>query len=151
MAQYVESADFIEEYGEQKFIRLFSFKSAPSDPEPTAEDAKEKFDAVAVAVSKQIDGYLRRKHTLPLATVPEDLKAVCLEMVHYKGQLKSPSGVVTDPIRNSYRDCVRWLEQLAEGKVDLGIEPQPTENSDRGPEVDSNERVLTQSRLRGVI
>lgn len=151
MAQYVETTDFVAEYGERMLIRLFAFKALPSDPEPEVADAKDKFDLVATAVSLEVDGYLRRRYSLPLATVPADLKDKCLRMVHYKGQLKSPSGVVTDAIRNDYRDCVRWLEQAAEGKVDLGLTPEPAQNVQREPEFSSDEQVMTRDKLKGVL
>ncbi len=151
MAQYVSAEEFKAEYGSQKLIRLFAFKAAPGDAEPSESAAKAKFDAVATAVSGRIDGYLRRRYSLPLATVPADLKDLCLRMVHYEALLKSPSGVMTDPVRNDYRDCLRWLEQAAEGKVDLGLQPEPTQNAQREPEFSSDEQVMTRDRLSGVL
>lgn len=151
MANYIDKSYFQTEYGEQLFIRLFSFKSLPTDPEPVEVDAEAKFDAIVASVSAEIDGYLRRRHTLPLATVPQDLKDRALRMVRYYGELKSPAPLLSEKVRNDYRDIVKWLEQLAAGRVDLGIAAPPTENSDRSVEITSNERVLTETRLKSIL
>lgn len=151
MAQYVTAEEFKAEYGEQKLIRLFAFKADPSDPEPTAADAEAKFDAVAQAASLEIDGYLRRRYVLPLGTVPADLRDRCLRVIYYYGHLKSPAGTVPDAVRNDYRDIKSWLGLVAEGKVDLGLEPEPAQNTQREPEFTSDEQVMTRASLTGVL
>ncbi len=151
MARYVTIEQFKTDYGDKLLVRLFALKDAPTDPEPDAADASAKFEKIADEVCDEIDGFLRRRYSLPLAVVPNDLASKALRMVIYYGHLKSPAGTVAQKLRDDYTDIKGWLSKIAEGKVDLGLTTAPAENSDRSIEISSNERVLTQSRLRGVI
>lgn len=151
MARYITIDSFKVDYGEQLLLRLFAHKALPTDPEPSGSDGDEKFNKIAEEVCDEIDGYLRRRYSLPLSTVPNDLESKALRMVYYYGHLKSPTSTVSEKVRKDFEDIKSWLSKVAEGKVDLGLTAQPAENSDRAIEILSNERVLTPSRLGGII
>lgn len=80
------------------------------------DNANRGADALERA-SLEIDSYLCRQYTLPLATVPPVLKVICCDIAFYR--LWRPEGVPDDLVTR-YDKTVRWLRDLAEGKVGLG-------------------------------
>ncbi|QBH95467.1 DUF1320 domain-containing protein [Limnobaculum zhutongyuii] len=71
--------------------------------------------------SSEIDSYIGSRYTLPLSAdiIPEALVDRCCDITRFK--LCGTSGVqLTEEIRARYEDAVRYLEQIASGKIKLG-------------------------------
>lgn len=69
----------------------------------------------------EIDGYLAGRYPLPFATAPKVLTGHACDIARYR--LCGSSAMVTDDIRDRYRDAVRFLEHVAAGKISLGGMP----------------------------
>lgn len=81
--------------------------------------------ALALA-EDEVNGYVGRRYALPLANpngtpaaVPSMLKRLVIDIARYRQT--GTEIMETETIRNRYKDAVRVLEQIAEGKISLGI------------------------------
>ncbi|EHP39423.1 hypothetical protein OR16_31729 [Cupriavidus basilensis OR16] len=77
-------------------------------------DAAVATDALAGAES-EINGYLARRYVLPLDAADPMLKTVACAIARYR--LTGSEATETQPVRDRYRDAVRWLERVADGDV----------------------------------
>lgn len=69
------------------------------------------------AAADEINGYIGGRYTLPLQQVPANLRGVACDIARYR--LTGTERVCTDEIRDRYRDAIRWLENVASGRVTL--------------------------------
>lgn len=69
--------------------------------------------------SNTIDSYLSARYPLPLAVVPDQLVDICCDIAHYK--LCGAGVTETEEIRNRFKDALKMLEQIRDGKVDIGL------------------------------
>jgi phage gp36-like protein len=80
----------------------------------------------------EVNSYLGRRYLLPLTSadtnqvvVPSLLKRVVIDIARYRQT--GTEIMETDSIRNRYKDAIRLLEQIAEGKVSVGnLLPAPS-------------------------
>lgn len=113
---YITRQDLIERYSRREIERLETNINSP--------------DAVAAAITDAVDainGYISAYHALPLPIIPASIKRVAAVLARYYLYKDKP----TEQVRTDYEDAIRWLEQIASGKVKLvlGIDlPEP----DRG-------------------
>ena len=69
----------------------------------------------------EIDPYLAPRYKLPLANVPRILTGFACDIARYR--LCGTGGVTeTEEIRNRYKDAVKFLESVANGKIGLGLD-----------------------------
>lgn len=81
-------------------------------------------DALAQA-EDEVNSYVGRRYYLPLsdgsgplATAPSVLKRLTIDVARYRQT--GTEIMETETIRTRYKDAVRMLEQIAEGKINLG-------------------------------
>lgn len=104
---------------------------------PAAE--VQQADAAAARISQAIaeadalvDGYLGRRYTLPLPNPPGILITWSRAIVRYKLHNDRITDDRTDPIARDYRDAVKFLQLIAEGKFSLGVEDPTVGDSSAG-------------------
>jgi phage gp36-like protein len=69
----------------------------------------------------EINGYLARRHALPLASVPDHVKKVACDLARlFLHAANPPEYVLT-----AARDARAWLRDVANGIVELGVSPPP--------------------------
>jgi phage gp36-like protein len=154
MAQtiYVSQADVVAKLGEVKACRLFrddgKTPTAPVSPNPETR-LNPLFDLLMPGVCSQVDGYLRRRYTLPLATVPDELKQMVMDLAVYETAKRRDA--VSEGIAKVHDDVLKWLKDCSNGSVDLGIEPEPVANTTRGPEYSTETRRMTRDNLKTIL
>ena len=93
----------------------------PADDAAAAQRALARIDAAVADADAVIDGYLaKRGYALPLQPVHRLVTAWCRAIARYhlhKNRL-APDG--KDPIERAWRDALRLLQQVADGKFALG-------------------------------
>ena len=113
---YVTLAQLIERYGEPALVAVTDVAEFATGVVNEAKVARAIADADAV-----IDGYLaKRGYALPLQPVHRLVTAWCRAIARYhlhKNRL-APDG--KDPIERAWRDALRLLQQVADGKFALG-------------------------------
>lgn len=115
-------------------------------PESFFDDlADATIEGALAKASSIVDSYLRKRHTLPLTTIGEDVrKAVCdlaaLHILTYRGfSLESKADLA---IVNAQKDAVQWLRDVSRGLCEI-------EGVDATPDVDENGPVVTQDSGSG--
>lgn len=122
MMMYATAEDFVLRIGEQQAIEL-------TDRDRTGEINQQVLAVALADSSSQIDGYLLGRYTLPLASIPDNLVRICCDIARYR--LVSMSEVTTtDEIIERYKLSLKELEQIASGKISLGIESNEVQTED---------------------
>lgn len=91
-----------------------------------ADEAKARILELIKEADGLIDGYLARRYALPLATPPGLLVTWARAIVRYKLHPDRDGDDRSDPVVRDYRDALKFLQQVSEGKFSLGIEDPTT-------------------------
>lgn len=85
-------------------------------------------EAIKTADS-EIDSYIRKVVGLPIADadVPEKLRAVSFSIAMYYLHMRIQPDDRPEMIKSDYEAAIKWLDKVAKGTVDLGIEPADAE------------------------
>lgn len=67
-----------------------------------------------------IDSYLSVRYDLPLATVPDFLRRICVNIAVYTIAIDGDR--LTDEYRRRYEDAIDHLKRIADGKAGLGLQ-----------------------------
>ena len=78
-------------------------------------------DAVSY-VENVIDGYLRGRYDLPLASIPDELKYLAVDFVIYKLYSRRMYTEIPESVRRKYEEVIKTLEKIQKGSFNLGIE-----------------------------
>jgi len=95
-----------------------------------------------------IDAYCQGRYSVPLSPVPEKIRQVSVDIAIYN--LYSRRGDVVPEVRKDrYREAVRFLEKVADGKITLGTTtPSPT-NTENTVNIDGSDRIFTRDKMAG--
>jgi phage gp36-like protein len=107
---YVTLQGLIDRFGEDELIQL-------TDPEGVAVIDE---TAVALAIndaSLEIEAYLARRMALPLDPVPAVLERIAANIARHHLYNDAP----TDLVQKNYDAAIRFLRDVADGRVQLGI------------------------------
>lgn len=80
----------------------------------------EDLDRAVTGASTTIDSYLRARFTLPITIVGEDIKRCAAIIAAYdiiSGRGYNPTEGADENLRDRYEDCLKWLRDIAGGKV----------------------------------
>lgn len=108
---YASQQNLIDRFGEDELIQL------------TDRDNLGAIDAAVVAraladADAEINGYLSTRYTLPLSPVPAVLEKLACDIARY--QLFE--NAVTEIVKERYENAIRFLKDVAAGKVTLGVD-----------------------------
>lgn len=107
---YITLQGLIDRFSEDELIQL-------TDP---ANLAVIDVDAVELAINDaglEIESYLARRMALPLDPVPAVLERIAANIVRFYLYHDAP----TDLVQKNYDGAVRFLRDVADGRVQLGI------------------------------
>ncbi len=109
---YATIADMRALFGEGEIIAL-------SDRAGTGQADDTLLIQALSRASSLADSYLARRHDVPLAEAPAVLTAVVCDIARY--MLVGGPVSETDPIAERYRQALRWLSDVAQGRADLPL------------------------------
>ena len=69
--------------------------------------------------SDVMDSYLAARYPLPLLVVPQLLVSICCNIARY--ELLGADATETEAARNRHKDALRMLEQIRNGRLDIGV------------------------------
>lgn len=118
---YAVEQDIIDRYGTDELI-----VAADHDGDGIADAAI--ITQGLTDASAEIDVYVGRRYTLPLAVGIATLKKPCVDMALYHMSLPP---AVTEEKRKRYEDAIKFLKLIADGTVTLGAE-SPTGTGNAG-------------------
>ena len=125
-------------YASRSDLRALGLPEAVLASIPEAEQ-----EAALEAASALADSYLRARYDLPLASWGRGLtRAVTLiaayDLMSRRGY--DPTRPGQENLRMRYEDAIRWLEGVAAGKVDPGVEDATPEVSSTAVQAVTRER-----------
>jgi phage gp36-like protein len=136
---YATQADLEARFGQRELIQLTD-RAIP----PTGAVDGAVLNAALADADARIDAYLQGRYTLPLADAPAILVQLASDIARYLLQ----DDRATDEVRRRYGDAIRYLEQVAAGKVSLSPAPGgETAVSSDAPQYSSAPRVFSAETL----
>lgn len=87
-----------------------------------ADEAKARIEQVITETDGLINGYIGGRYALPLASVPLVLSTWARAIARYKLHPYREGEERSDPIVRDYRDALKFLQLVADGKFSLGVE-----------------------------
>ncbi len=101
------------------------------------------------AAGGEIDSYLGKRYQVPLAPVPDQVKALAVDLTLYR--LYSRRSLAPEVRRQRYEDAIRFLKDVAQGRAVItgatGLEEPSVQQE--VTEVSSAERVFSREKMRG--
>lgn len=115
---YCTYDDLLLNFGEQELEKV-----ADRDRDGSADDGVLN-EGIAFATDL-IDGYLRGRYTLPLTIVPRNLTGVACDIARYRFYQDQP----TDLVVLRYDAAIKWLRDIADGRVGLDVATTQSESA----------------------
>jgi phage gp36-like protein len=140
---YATQQQLVDKFGQQMMLDLTDRASPPAGEIDATVVDRALADADAL-----INGYLKGRYQLPLATTPQLLVTLAEAIAIYNLHTQ----IVPDKIRKGYEDALVTLKQIATGIVRLdvaGVEP-PASGSN-GVRVNDRARDMTPDNLKGFV
>ncbi len=140
---YATEQQLVDRYSERMLVQLTD-RALPA----TGEIDPDVIARALADTDATIDGYLKGRYRLPLASVPPLVTDLALAIAIYKLHRKAPD----EKIRKDYDDALRTLRDIANGVVRLdvaGVEPEASGAS--GVKTNDRERPLTPENLKGFV
>jgi phage gp36-like protein len=109
---YATRADLSARFGAQELARL-------EDPDNTGTASVLVSDTAISDASEEVDSYLGVRYTKPLPSIPAPLKRATCDIARFRLYKDRP----TEEVTYRYERSIKWLEQLAVGKVILTFDP----------------------------
>lgn len=73
-------------------------------------------------VDNIIDGYLRGRYNLPLASIPDELKYLAIDFVVYRLYSRRMYTEIPSSVAEKYKNLINTLSRIQKGTFNLGIE-----------------------------
>ena len=100
------------------------------------------------AADSEIDSYLRKHYSVPLATAPDIIRDASVVISLFKTYSRRPNIGMPDTVKDNYEKVIAWLKLVAKKEVMLPIEPQPTSTTSEPIIVKTPERQFTRDSLK---
>jgi phage gp36-like protein len=110
---YAAAQDMIDRFGEREVIMLTDREELGVIGEAVLAHALSHADGL-------INGYLRARYPLPLTAHYPILTTFAVDIARYL--LLGAEANETSPARDRYKNAIRFLELIAEGKIGLGAD-----------------------------
>jgi len=110
---YATKANMIARFGEDEVIALTDRSDIGAVDDTVLAGALAEADA-------EIEPYLASRYSLPLTNVPKVLAGFACDIARYR--LCGAGVTETDEVRNRYKDAIRFLENVMNGKIALGLD-----------------------------
>jgi phage gp36-like protein len=139
---YATQQDLIDRFGEVELIELTDREEPLTEAIVTSVIDRALADADA-----EIDSFIGKRYTLPLASTPPRLVKVASDIARYNLYTDTPN----DQVANNYKAAVAWLRDLAKGNSELDIDgEEPAADTSASPTFSAPDRVFTRDTLKGL-
>lgn len=138
---YCTIENITERIGETALIQL-------TDDAGTGEADEDLATAAIGAASATIDSYCQGRYSVPLTPIPAQIAGLCVDIAVYN--LYSRSDLAMPEVRKDrYNAAIRFLEKVADGKIQLGADTPAQINTDNTVNITSAPRNFTRRKMRG--
>jgi phage gp36-like protein len=140
---YCTLAQLTDRYGEPMLVDLTDRAEVA-----TGEIDEAVVDRALADADAAIDGYLKGRYQLPLASTPPLLADLAQAIAVYKLHRNT----VSDKIKDDYGQALKALAQIASGTVRLDVAGiEPTSSGSSGVRTSDRPRDLTPENMKGFI
>lgn len=133
-----------------ELIAAFSRKTltqlSNDDPQAVTLDDAVLARAIKTA-TERIDAALRSRYQLPLTATPTVLSNHCLYLARHWLYARRPEMKMPETVKDTYQQAIKELEQIALGKLHLGITPLTPDTKDDMLKDSGEYRVKAPPRL----
>ncbi|MCE3004661.1 MAG: DUF1320 domain-containing protein [Xanthomonadaceae bacterium] len=112
-----------------------------------ADEALARVSAVIAETDQFIDGFLARRYGLPLTGVPQILTAWARAIVRYRLRRNLDGDERSNPVVRDYRDAVKMLTLVSEGKFSLGVDDPAAAGNDNAVQFENPDKVFGRKEL----
>jgi phage gp36-like protein len=119
-----------------------------ADEIAAADEAAARITDASTEADGVIDGFLARRYPLPLATVPGLVTAWARAITRYLLHKDRITDERSDPIARDYRDALKLLGLVADGKFSLGAEDPGVTSPTSDVRFESDAAVFGREQLR---
>lgn len=124
---YATRDDMIEFFGLDEINELErnlvkGFANTPAEQEVLNEKRVAATNKALLAATNDANGYISRRESLPLPSVPEQLKRPVCAIARYQLWKDQAS----ERVRQDYKDAIGWLKDVSSGAVVLLIDRTST-------------------------
>ena len=112
---YITTHELVAAFSQKVLIQLSN-----DDYQATDVDFVVLEQAIKTACER-IDAALRGRYRLPLASVPTVLHSHCLYLARHWLYARRPEMKIPETVEKTYQQTIKELEQIAQGKLHLGI------------------------------
>lgn len=119
---YCTLNDILAQIEKLKLIDLSNDDTEPllgENGEPTINTPN--IDKAISSATGEIDSYVSVRHRVPLSPVPAVINKLAVDIAIYNLFSRKYTGEEEDNIVRRYKNAVKLLEKIAEGKVQLGV------------------------------
>jgi phage gp36-like protein len=120
MSSYATVQQLINRFGEAELIQLTD-RPTRADPENAGTIDADVIEQAIADADAEINSYLTA-YTLPLAVVPANLVRIACDITRYYLY----DDQMIDIVEARYKNAIRYLEQVAAGKIALGADTAGT-------------------------
>jgi phage gp36-like protein len=101
--------------------------------------------AAIIDAGREIDGYCRAKYTVPFTgTIPPMVVAIALDLSMWRlYRRRTQAFGMPEDVQETYEMRIKQLEKINAGKLDLGVEPEPSASSKQYIKSDGPGRLFT--------
>ena len=137
---YATLQDIIDRYGEDDLLM-----AADRDGDDQVDTAA--VDRALADASAEIGTYLAARYTLPISSVPEVLKRLCVDITLYRLAFNAVGN--TEERRQRYEDAVALLVRISKGNVGLGMNTNPPSKGN-GVVISGPDRKFNRDTMEGL-
>ncbi|MFA5753990.1 MAG: DUF1320 domain-containing protein [Patescibacteria group bacterium] len=104
-------------------------------------------NAAITEADATIDAYCQKYYTVPLSPVPAKITELSVDIAVYN--LYSRRDLALPDIRKDrYNAAIKFLEKVAEGKIELGSSSVSPANASNDVDIESGTRKFTRTKMR---
>lgn len=139
---YAVQADLEAAIDQQKLVEL-------TDDEKTGAVNAGRLARALADADAVIDGYLRGRYAVPLATTPPFVRYIAVSLAIY-GLFERRSHLFEMPewLKERFKNAKENLRAIRDGKLDLGVDPPPPKGGAIVATTSGPERVFTEETLK---
>ncbi|MEX2524449.1 MAG: DUF1320 domain-containing protein [Gammaproteobacteria bacterium] len=135
---YTTKQEMIDRFGEPELIQL-------TDRDGSAGAiVDDVLDQALTDADSEIDSYLAVRYSLPLPETPRVIKRIAADIARW--HLYDDSA--PEDIRNRYKDAVKLLEGIRDGKVALGLSDLPAGQGAGDVQTKTHDPIFTRDDLK---
>lgn len=137
---YAAKLDILEQLPEVELIGLTDDADAGAVDDTVVDRSIADADAV-------IDAYCQGRYPVPLSPVPAIIRSLSVDLAIYNLYSRRPVAGVPEARKDRRQAAIRFLEKVAEGKIQLGATSPAPAGTGNSVAVVAPERVFTRNTL----